>query len=75
MVDTDGDGITDTTFGDIIAEVELILGSPDPSDGDLERAKDLAEAVNLHDQNNPDCVTGTGTGTGTGSSTGTGTRQ
>ena len=44
------------TFGDLIAEVELILND-DASKDDLERAKDLAEAVNQHDKNNPDCET------------------
>ena len=66
MVDTDGDGVLDTTFGDLMAEVEGILADPNATKSDLERAKDLAEAVNRHDEDNPDCtLTGTDTGTGT----------
>ena len=88
MVDTDGDGVLDTTFGDLMTEVEAILLDPNATKSDLERAKDLAEAVNSHDEDNPDCTvtatdtrtdtrtgtdTDTGTGTGTGAGSGTGT--
>ncbi len=48
------------TFQEIIAEVESILNNPDATKADLERAKSLAESVNLHDKNNPDCETGSG---------------
>ncbi|MDA0264821.1 MAG: choice-of-anchor C family protein [Chloroflexi bacterium] len=73
MIDTDGDGIGDTAFGDLIAQVESILSNPDATKADLELAKDLAESVNQHDKDNPDCETGTGSGnaTGKGSSKGT----
>ena len=75
LVDTDGDGVVDTTFSDLMTEVELILSNPDATAHDLEHAKDLAEAVNEHDKDNPNCdtVTGTGTGTKTRTRTGTGT--
>ena len=53
MVDTDRDGVVDTTFGDLIAEVEAILVDPDATKSDLNRAKHLAEAVNRHDQVDP----------------------
>ena len=71
LVDTDGDGIGDMRFGDLIGEIELLLGNLDASKDDLERAKDLAEAVNLHDKNNPDCDTASDTGSKAASSTGT----
>ena len=65
MVDTDGDGVLDTTFGDLIVEVEAILVDPNATKSDLERAKGLAEAVNTHDEDNPECtLTATDTGTG-----------
>ena len=47
------------SFEEIIAEVEAILNNPDATKADLERAKDLAESVNQHDKNNPDCDTHT----------------
>ena len=78
LVDTDGDGVVDTSFGDLIAEVESILTNPDATKDDLERAKDLAESVNKHDKDNPECDTGTGSGAGSkadtrkGSKSGTG---
>ncbi len=52
------------TFQEIIAEVETILNNPDATKSDLERAKNLAESVNLHDKNNPDCETGSDSGQG-----------
>ena len=76
LIDTDDDGIGDTTFGDLIAEVEAILGNEEATKDDLERAKDLAEAVNLHDKNNPDCDTASDTGSKSGESkTGTGSKS
>ena len=36
------------------------LNDPDATRVDLERAKDLADAVNQHDEDNPDCDTETG---------------
>ena len=53
------------TFEEIILEVEAILNNPDATKADLERAKDLAEAINLHDKDNPDC-TGSDPGSGSG---------
>jgi hypothetical protein len=38
-----------------MAVVEAILGDLDAEHHELERAKDLAEAVNLHDEDNPMC--------------------
>ena len=59
-------------FNEVVAEIEAILANPDATKADFERAKDLAEAVNLHDKNNPDCETGSGSGNGdTGSGGGT----
>ena len=76
MVDTNGDGVLDTTFGALVVEVEAILVDPNATKSDLEHAKDLAEAVNSRDEDNPDCTaTHTGTGTRTGTHTGTGTRK
>ena len=75
LIDTDKDGIADTAFSDLIAEVEGILLNPAATKDDLNRAKKLAEAVNKHDKDNPECDTGTGsksgTKSGTGSKTGT----
>ena len=70
MIDTDGDGTPDMMFGDLIGEVEAILANPDATKADLEHAKDLAEAVNQHDKDNPACQTGTGSNSNTGSNTG-----
>ena len=72
-VDVDGDSVGDMTFGELIAEVEGLLMGENPTKSDFKRAKDLAEAVNLHDEDNPDCETGSGTGTGSKSGTGSGT--
>ena len=52
------------SFQEIIAEVESILNNPDATKADLERAKNLAESVNLHDKNNPDCETASGSDKG-----------
>ena len=54
MIDTNGDVTPDTQFGDLISTVEILF-----SQGDYEAAKDLAESVNNHDKDNPDCI-GTG---------------
>ncbi|MDP6717374.1 MAG: hypothetical protein QGF59_01910, partial [Pirellulaceae bacterium] len=63
LVDTDGDNVPDTAFGDLIAEVKSILNNPDATKDDLNRAKDLAESVNQHDKNNPDCGVEVASGT------------
>jgi hypothetical protein len=77
-----GDEVIDTpegpmTFDALMGTVEGLLSGA-PTADELERAKDLAESVNKHDQDNPDCDTGTGSssnsGTGTGSRTGSKTR-
>jgi hypothetical protein len=56
-------------FNDVIAEIEAILNNPDATHDELVHAKDLAESINKHDKDNPDC-TGKGSGTGTSSSPG-----
>jgi hypothetical protein len=68
-----GDEVIDTpegqmTFNILMVTVEGLL-SGEPTADDLERAKDLAESVNKHDKDNPDCDTGTGSKSksGTGS--------
>lgn len=48
MIDVDGDGEADRSFADIMTEVESILSDADATDQELERAKDLAEAINTH---------------------------
>ena len=53
LVDTNGDGTPNTEFGALITEVEDILNKPTADMEDLERAKDLAEAVGKRDKNNP----------------------
>ena len=58
LIDFDGDSVGDMTFGELIFEVETLLTNPDATKDELERAKDLAEAVNLLDKDNPDCDTG-----------------
>ena len=73
MIDTNRDGVPDTSFGDLIGEVEAIMADPNATKHDLNRAKKLAEAVNSHDKDNPDCGTGTGASTATGAATGTST--
>ena len=64
--------MADTAFSDVMAEIEGILNNPAADGDDLERAKDLAESVNKHDQNNPECDTGTGSGTKSGTGSGNG---
>ena len=58
LIDTNKDGTPDTAFSAVIAEVESILENENATKSELEHAKDLAEAVNKHDKNNPDCDTG-----------------
>jgi hypothetical protein len=60
LVDTNGDRIGDRTFGSVITEIELILSNPAATGADLERGKDLAESINLHDKNNGLCESGVG---------------
>ena len=49
-IDLDGDMAPDMEFSVLIAMVEAILLDPDSDHADLEMAKDLAEAVNLLDE-------------------------
>ena len=56
---------TSLAFGDLMAQVEETLNNPNADKDDLERAKDLAEAVNSHDKTDPDCDTKIGKGTKT----------
>jgi VCBS repeat-containing protein len=46
MVDTDRDGVADTTFMDAMAEVESILGDEDATKEELEHAKDICDSIN-----------------------------
>ena len=62
MIDTDGDGVGDMAFGDLMDEVESVLSDPDASKKQMNHARDLAKSVNEHDKENPDCETGTGSG-------------
>ncbi len=55
LIDVDGDSVGDMTFGALIVEVESLLSNPDATKADLKRAKNLAEAVNEHDEDNPAC--------------------
>ena len=55
LIDTDGDNVADTPFNAVIAAVDAVILDGGASNGDLNGAKDLAEAVNLHDKGNPDC--------------------
>jgi len=50
LIDTDDDGEDDTEFNEIVDDMEAILLNPNASKKQLEHAKDLAEAVNLHDE-------------------------
>ena len=49
-IDLDGDLVPDVQFSALIAMVEAILLDPGASRADIELAKDLAEAVNLLDE-------------------------
>ncbi|MEF8813562.1 MAG: PKD domain-containing protein [Halovenus sp.] len=53
-VDEDGDGTGDRAFNEVMAEVEAIVLDDGATRSELERAKDLAEAVNgqLEDEEN-----------------------
>ena len=56
LVDTDGDNVADTSFYAIMATVEGILADGGAaSHADLVIASSLAESVNLHDADSPDC--------------------
>jgi len=48
LIDTDGDGVDDTEFNEVIWKAEAILLDTNASKDELEHAKDLAEAVNVH---------------------------
>lgn len=47
--------VNGTAAGERLTRAEAILTDADATHQELEHAKDLAEAVNLHDQDNPDC--------------------
>jgi hypothetical protein len=55
MIDTDGDGVDDTPFHQVMPEAEATLLDAEATHKELVHAKDLAEAVNLHDEGNPAC--------------------
>jgi len=48
--------LDDTTFYEAVSEAEAILLNPNATHADLEYAKDLSEAINLLDQDEPACV-------------------
>ena len=54
-LDTDGDLLPDTTFLELITDIELILGDFGAQRHELRTAKSLAEIVNLLDKEDPDC--------------------
>ena len=65
-----------TTFGVLTGQVEAILNNTGATADELKHAKDLAEAVNQHDKNNPDCGTGSkGTGSKADTKSKTGTKS
>lgn len=49
------DDVDGRTVGERLADAEAILGDSEATHQELEQAKDLAEAINLHEQDNPDC--------------------
>ncbi len=55
LIDTNDDDVGDTSFHQVMSEAEAILLHADATHEELEHAKDLAEAVNLHDEDNPAC--------------------
>jgi hypothetical protein len=55
LLDTDNDDVGDTAAFDVLGAIELILLDGNATHKDLVQAKDLAEAVNLHDVGNPEC--------------------
>jgi hypothetical protein len=56
LIDTDGDEAADTPFYQVVSAAETILLNDEATHLELEQAKDLAEAVNLHDEDNPLCA-------------------
>jgi hypothetical protein len=54
-IDTDNDDVGDTAAFDVLGAIELMLLDGNATHKDLVQAKDLAEAVNLHDVGNPEC--------------------
>jgi hypothetical protein len=55
-IDTDGDEAADTPFYQVVSAAETILLDDEATHLELEQAKDLAEAVNLHDEDNLLCA-------------------
>jgi streptogramin lyase len=55
LIDTDGDDVDDMPFYQVVSAAEAILLDADASHAQLVHAKDLAEAVNTHDEDNPAC--------------------
>jgi hypothetical protein len=47
LIDTDGDGVDDTTFSDVIAAAESVRADPTATRAQLEAQKDLLERINL----------------------------
>ena len=59
-IDSDGDLLADTTFGELVADIELILLDPAATHDELVLARMLAEIVNLLDDDNEDCEDSSG---------------
>lgn len=55
LVDTGKDGVPDTPFYEVMAEIEAILADPDATVTQIKRASLLAMAINSHDKGNPLC--------------------
>lgn len=58
LIDTNDDDVGDIPFHQVMSEAEAILLNADATHDELEHAKDLAEAVNLHDEDNLACSEG-----------------
>ena len=54
LIDTNKDAIADTTFSDLIAEVEPNLLNPEATKDDLNQAKKLAESVDKRNKDKPE---------------------
>jgi len=56
LIDTDDDGVGDTSFHQVMTEAEAILLDAYATHQELRHAKNLAEAMNLHEDGNPACA-------------------
>lgn len=55
-IDTDGDGVADASFGELIESMETTLLDTEYTHDDLEWVKDLAEAINEHRSGDETCL-------------------